>query len=99
MTRLYAKTSISSPKKTFETSLKTRLVLDIFACFPHFPPPLLPLQPLRASSSARIAPRKTQGFPLNLSGVGVRAQALAAHTGDNVDEASVVLHALLRPAQ
>ena len=36
-------------------------------------------------------------FPLNLGGVGVGAQALATHTSDNVDEASVVLHALFRP--
>lgn len=39
----------------------------------------------------------TKGVSLDLGGVGVRAQALAAHAGDNVYEASVVLHALLRP--
>lgn len=37
------------------------------------------------------------GKALNLSGVRVGAQALAAHAGDDVNEASVVLHALLRP--
>lgn len=36
---------------------------------------------------------------LDLSGVGVGTQPLAPHPSDDVHEASVVLHALLRPGK
>lgn len=44
-----------------------------------------------------FARQATTGVSLNLGGVRVGAQGLSAHAGHNVHEASVVLHALLRP--
>lgn len=62
----------------------------------HLPPPAVSTTPSHHTGKLG-APRRIRGVSLDLGGVGVGAQALSAHAGDDVHEASVVLHALLRP--